>query len=141
MMDGIMKSTTTYLHFSGNCREAMAFYRECFGGELEVMAYPEAGGSPNTDPAAPVMHSRLARGEQSLLMASDYPPGTDTSGHGSHFSVYVDCSGESEVADLFGALSQGGKATMPPSDMPFGRFAMCDDAFGTSWILLSAKGG
>ena len=49
-----MKSTTTYLHFNGNCRTAMAFYRECFGGELEVMAFPDASGKPNTDPKAPV---------------------------------------------------------------------------------------
>ena len=55
-----MKSTTTYLHFHGNCRTAMAFYRECFGGELEIMAYPDASGKPNTDPKAPVMHSKIA---------------------------------------------------------------------------------
>ncbi|MGC2662029.1 MAG: hypothetical protein WA324_29050 [Bryobacteraceae bacterium] len=70
-----MKSTTTYLHFNGNCRTAMAFYRECFGGELEVMAYPDASGKPNTDPKAPVQHSMIAQGSQALLMASDYPPG------------------------------------------------------------------
>ena len=65
-----MKSTTTYLHFNGNCRTAMAFYRECFGGELEVMAYPNASGTPNTDPKAPVQHSMIAHGGQSLIMAS-----------------------------------------------------------------------
>ena len=37
----VMKSTTTYLHFNGNCRTAMAFYRDCFGGELEVVASPD----------------------------------------------------------------------------------------------------
>jgi len=31
----------------------MAFYRECFGGEIEVMAYPDASGKPNTDPKGP----------------------------------------------------------------------------------------
>jgi hypothetical protein len=74
-----MKSTTTYLHFNGNCRTAMAFYGECFGGELEVMAYPDASGKPNTDPKAPVQHSMIAQGGQALLMASDYPPGSGTS--------------------------------------------------------------
>jgi hypothetical protein len=33
----IMKGTTTSLHFNGNCRTVMAFYRDCFGGELEVV--------------------------------------------------------------------------------------------------------
>ena len=68
-----MKSTTTYLHFNGNCRTAMAFYRDCFGGDLDVMAYPDASGQPNTDPHARVMHSQIAQGGQAVLMASDSP--------------------------------------------------------------------
>ena len=134
-----MKSTTTYLHFNGNCRAAMARYRECFGGELEVMAYPDASGQPNTDPKAPVMHSKLAQGSQALLMASDYPPGADTSGLGNNFSVFIDCRSNGELETLFTALSQNGKIITPPSDMPSGRFGMCDDAFGISWILNCAK--
>src|SRR5262245_53047893 len=30
-----------------NCRTAIAFCRECFGAELQVMAYPDASGKPN----------------------------------------------------------------------------------------------
>ena len=136
-----MKGTTTYLHFNGNCRTAMAFYRDCFGGDLEVMPYPTASGTPNTDPKAPVQHSRIAQGGHSLLMASDYPPGVDTARLGNNFSVFIDCSSDSEVEKLFTALSQDGKVKVPPSDMPFGRFGMCDDSFGISWILTCAKAG
>ncbi|MBI4892486.1 MAG: VOC family protein [Acidobacteria bacterium] len=136
-----MNSTTPYIHFRGSCRAAISFYRECFGGELEVMAYPDAAGNPNPDANAPVMHSKLAQGGQALLMASDYPPGTDASGQGNNFSVYIDCSSDGELERLFTALSRGGKVTVPPSDMPFGRFCMCDDSFGVSWILNSAKAG
>jgi PhnB protein len=138
-----MKGTTTYLHFNGSCRAAMAFYRECFGGDLQVMAYPDESGTPNADPDAPVMHSRLGRGGQALLMASDYPPGwdADTSGQGNNFSVFIDCSSDGELEELFTALSRGGKVTVPPSGMPFGRFGMCDDSFGVSWILNCAKAG
>ena len=134
-----MKSTTTYLHFNGNCRAAMAFYQKSFGGELNLMSYPDASGQPNRDPAAPVMHSQLMLGAQTILMASDYPPGTDVSGLGGHFSVFIDCSSDDELEQLFSALVEDGKVTVPPSDMPFGRFGMCDDRFGVSWILNSAK--
>jgi PhnB protein len=133
--------TTTYLHFSGNCRTAMGFYHECFGGELEVLVFPDASGAPNTDPNAPVMHSKIAQGDQALLMASDYPPGTDASGLGNNFSVFIDCGSNGEVDTLFAALSRDGSVTVPPSDMPSGRFAMCDDAFGVSWILNHATAG
>lgn len=134
-----MKSTTTYLHFNGNCRTAMAFYQKCFGGELTVMAYPDASGQANADPQARVMHSQLAEGARTLLMASDSPSGTDQSKHDNNFSVFIDCSEDGELEQLFAALSRDGKVTVPPSDMPFGRFAMCDDLFGTSWILNCAK--
>jgi PhnB protein len=136
-----MKGTTTYLHFDGTCRTAMAFYRECFGGELHVMAYPDGAGAPNTDPHAPVQHSMIAQGGRALLMASDYPPGAGAPRQGSNFSVFIDCSTDDEVETLFTALSKGGKVTVPPSDMPFGRFAMCDDPFGISWILNCAAAG
>ena len=58
-----------------------------------------------------------------------------------NFSVFVDCSSNNELEKLFTALSQDGKVTVPPSDMPSGRFGMCDDSFGTSWILNCATAG
>jgi PhnB protein len=137
----IVKSLTPYLHFNGTCRAAMAFYRDCFGGELEVTAYADPSGTPNVDPKAPVQHSMLAQGGRALLMASDAPPGSDTPGAGSSCSVFVDCTSDGELETFFTALSQGGTVTVPPSDMPSGRFAMCDDPFGVSWILNCAKAG
>lgn len=133
--------TTTYLHFNGNCRTAMAFYGECFGGELEIMAYPDASGEPDADPNSPVMHSKLAQGGQALLMASDAPTGQDKSKQDNNFSVFIDCGSTAELDALFAALSEDGKLTVPPSDMPTGRFAMCDDQFGISWILHCANAG
>ncbi len=130
-----MKNTTTYLHFNGNCRTAMAFYRECFGGELQVIPFPDASGAPNPDPAAPVMHSSISQGGQALLMASDYPAGVSNPSPDKSFSVFIDCGSGTELDHLFTALSQNGTVTVPPSDMPSGRFAMCDDWFGISWIL------
>jgi uncharacterized glyoxalase superfamily protein PhnB len=74
-------------------------------------------------------------------MASHYPPGLDTSSQGNNFSVIIDCSSNGELEELFTALSQDGKLTTPPSDMPSGRFGMCDDSFGISRILNCAKAG
>jgi PhnB protein len=33
-----------YIFFKGNCREAMEFYKEVFGGELDLMAYEDVPG-------------------------------------------------------------------------------------------------
>lgn len=135
-----MKSTTTYLHFNGNCRSAITFYRECFGGELEVVPVPDASGKPSQDSQARVQHSTITRDGRAVLMASDYPPGVNASNLGNNFSVFIDCSTNGELDGLFAALSQDGTVTVPPSDMPSGRFGMCDDAFGVSWILNCAGG-
>ncbi len=83
----------------------------------------------------------IIAGPRCPLMASDYPPGTDPSSLGNNFSVFIDCSSNGELDELFTALSQNGKVTVPPSDMPSGRFGMCDDSFGISWILNCAKAG
>ena len=88
------------------------------------MTFPDASGKPNMDPKAPVMHSKIAHGDQALLMASDYPPGVDATRLANNFSVFIDCSTIGEVDKLFMSFSQNGKVTVPPGDMPSGRFAM-----------------
>jgi PhnB protein len=44
-----MTQLNAYLHFNGNCREAMTFYQACLGGELKMQAVgesPMAGQMP-----------------------------------------------------------------------------------------------
>lgn len=43
-----MTSFNTYLNFAGNTREAMTFYRECLGAELEIMPLGMRPGSRKT---------------------------------------------------------------------------------------------
>jgi uncharacterized glyoxalase superfamily protein PhnB len=48
-----MKPLTPYLFFNGNCREALNFYKDCFGGQLELMTYADAPNKeacPGVDP-------------------------------------------------------------------------------------------
>ncbi len=48
-----------YLSFTGNAREAMAFYQGVFGGKLDIQTYAE-GGMPH-DPSEDdrIMHAQL----------------------------------------------------------------------------------
>jgi hypothetical protein len=41
-----MKEVVTFLNFDGNCREAMQFYKKCFGAELFLLPYGDAPGDP-----------------------------------------------------------------------------------------------
>lgn len=38
-----MDAINPYIGFNGRCREAMTFYKECFGGELDLQ---QVDGSP-----------------------------------------------------------------------------------------------
>ena len=39
-----------YLHFSGDARAAMEFYRSVLGGQLDVMTFGDAGGGATSSP-------------------------------------------------------------------------------------------
>jgi PhnB protein len=112
-----MKSVTTNLTFNGNCRQAMTFYQQSTGTELQLSAWPDAQGKPSTDPKAGIMHSRLTHGGTPILMASDAQPG-DAFQTGNNFSVAVDCNSIEEGEHLFTALAEGGKVRLPFGKMP-----------------------
>ena len=51
---------TPYIHFQGNCREAMMAYQDILGGSLDVMGYDQAPDAPpGTASSDLVMHSAL----------------------------------------------------------------------------------
>ena len=42
-----MKQIVPFLHFDGNCREAMEFYKQVLGADLFIMPSREAPGDPD----------------------------------------------------------------------------------------------
>lgn len=132
-----MKALVPYLFFNDNCREAMTFYKDCFGGELQLMTYADMpddacpeGKKPDKDK---IMHSFLKKGDFSL-MASDMPE--DGQAQGDRVQVYVECDSIPEVETLFKVLSEGGKIKMPLADTFWGsHFGILTDKFGMHWML------
>jgi PhnB protein len=130
-----MKSVTTYLHFNGNCREAMTFYQRCLGTEIQITPVMDAQGKPSTDAGARVMHSALLRNGQPILQASDDQSGASPK-VGDNFQVAVDCDSLEETDRTFEALRQGGTVRFPLGNAPWGaRFGMLTDKFGIQWLL------
>lgn len=130
-----MKNVTTYLSFDGNCRQAISFYQECLGAELQVNPYPDSNGQPSTDPAARIMHAQLGGAGAPILMASDTPQAGSVR-PGNNFSVAIDCDSLEEADRLFASLSRKGEIRMPLTDAPWGaRFGMLTDQFGIQWML------
>jgi PhnB protein len=123
-----------YIGFAGNARQAMEFYRDVFGGELAVDTY---GGSGMAAPGHEdkVMHAQLETPNGYLLMASDAPPGMETSG-GSDISVSLSGDDADDLRRYFTKLSEGGSVTMPLEKQVWGdEFGMCVDPFGVQWMV------
>ena len=124
-----------YIHFQGNCREAMAAYQMVFGGELSIMGYDQMPDPPPEMKGSPlVMHSMLRVGNRSL-MASDFPPG-----HGGEpqqaVTISHEAGSDAEARGLFAALAKDGTVMMDyqPTFWSDG-FGMLRDRFGTHWMI------
>jgi len=123
-----------YIGFAGNARQAMEFYRDVFGGELAVDTY---GGSGMAAPGHEdkVMHAQLETPSGYTLMASDAPPGMETSG-GSDISVSLSGDDADDLRGYFVKLSEGGSVTMPLEKQVWGdEFGMLVDPFGVQWMV------
>jgi PhnB protein len=132
-----MKAVNVYLTFDGNCQKAFEFYKRCLGGELFTMKFADMpGGCDKLPPGSGdrVMHTALKNGA-AVLMASDTMPGMPFH-QGNNFSVAITCESNEDVDKYCGALSQGGKVTMPSQETFWAhRFAMCTDQFGIQWMF------
>jgi len=131
-----MTQINSYLTFSGNCRQAMEFYKECLGGEL---TFQTIGESPMADkmPAKMkdcILHSRLQKGAL-IIMATDCVPEPGLI-KGNSVSLELECSSEDEIRKCYAKLSSGGKTTHPLENTFWGAlFGGLIDKFGIHWLL------
>lgn len=136
--------TTPYLSFNGNGAEAMRFYAELLGAELNVMTYGDMPPMPDA-PAMPdalkslVAHAALMKDGAWLLLASDYVPEfcggiPYTPPQGMDACLNVDSA--EEGARIFQALAEGGQVRMPYEATFWAvGFGMVTDRFGTPWMI------
>ncbi len=134
-----MTQLAPYLHFNGNCKEAMTFYRDCLGGklDLQIVGDSPAAASMPKEAHNQVMHSVLdVDGFQ--LMASDMFDASEVV-RGNAFSMTVICKDKAEVDALFNKLAAGGTVTDPVKEEFFGTFGALTDKFGVRWMFQANK--
>lgn len=123
-----------YLNFTGNCREAMTFYKECLGGELNFMVVGESPVATQVPPQYKdqILHSVLKL-DAFEIMGSDMTPETIVNGNSNHLCLI--CSSEEELRSVWDKLSAGGKINQPLHEMFFGLLGTFTDKFGKRWLL------
>ena len=121
-----------YLFFSGNCEEALKFYKKALGAE-ELFRLPDKDGR--------IGHAELKIGDSVVMLADEYPTmkivGPQTLGGTSvGLLVYV-----SDVDTIVGrALAQGAKLDRPIQDQFYGdRSGTLTDPFGHVWTVATHK--
>ena len=128
--------TMPYLHFQGDCAEALAFYATVFNGtNLQTMRYADGPGtSADWQASDRIMHGQVTIGD-GTLMASDYPPGVEGAPQ-SGVSIMQSAPDVPNARSMFDQLADGGSVIQPFAATFFSPgFGMVEDKFGTHWII------
>jgi PhnB protein len=128
--------TSPYIHFQGQCAEALAFYADVFGGSgLQTMRYADGPGAPEAWKGSDrVMHGQITLGD-GVLMASDFPPGVEGDPQKA-VSVMQTLPDVVSTRAAFDRLCEGGAVIHDFGPTFFSpAFGMVKDRFGTHWIV------
>ena len=127
-----------YLTFSGNCREAIMFYKEALDGEIELMTFE---GSPVDVPENykdMILHASLTIGN-AIIMASDAMPNEEIV-LGNAYNISISTPDAEKGEHFFKNLSAGGSIVMPFGDAFWdAKFGMLIDKFGIHWMINCQK--
>ncbi|WP_116206517.1 VOC family protein [Amycolatopsis circi] len=127
------------LAFTGNARQAMEFYREVLGGELELGTYGDFGSpeAPGAD-ADKIMHSVLSTSDGYPVMAWDVPERVPFQ-QGNNVALFLG-GDDVKLRDYFAKLSAGGTVTLPLAKQSWGDEAgSLVDKFGITWMVNLAR--
>lgn len=129
------------ISFPGNTTEALRFYQEVFGGELNIMTY---GDMPDMDlpfepPVGAVAHATLTSG--AVCITGGDAMGQDSPGLTSGvYSFLLQFDNVVEARDYIARLTTGGgEVTMAFEKAPWGDYyGEVTDQFGVVWMFNAA---
>lgn len=130
----------SYLFFNGCCEEAITFYQQAVGAQLDMlMRFKESPDPTPPDMVPPnwgdkVMHASFRIGNTEV-MASD---GCESDANGfKGFSLSLTVADAAAADKAFNALAEGGQVGMPLGATFWSpRFGMVTDRFGIGWMVM-----
>jgi PhnB protein len=134
-----MPQINAYLHFDGTCREAMTFYKNCLGGELNIMSVGESPMAAQMPAEAykKILHATLTNGPLTLMPSDMMGPGGIQKGNAVSLSIV--CDSKEQVETFFSKLSAGGKVVHALKEEFFGTHGNLTDKYGMSWMFTYEK--
>jgi PhnB protein len=130
-----MATINSYLTFNQNCRQAMTFYSQCFGGELTLETIK---GSPMESHWPLEVHDNILHAsmvaEDITILGSDMIE-QDGLTVGNNVMLALICNTEQEIEMYFQKLSQNGTIKYPLHNFYNGKIGGFVDQFGINWFL------
>lgn len=127
-----------YILFDGNCTEAMTFYKQCLGGELDITTVGESTMAAQfpSDKQDKVVYARLQSGPVEIS-ASDWLHPTRTPKQGNTVCLHISGATYDELKKYFDMLSEGADPNLLDSlkNMPFGTYGALTDKYGIRWMF------
>jgi PhnB protein len=123
-----------YIFFRGNCREAMEFYKNIFGGELSLMEYKNMSDDTpgKAELEGKLMNASLSGGVI-VIRGADTLKASDVA---KKVSLCLTGSDEAKLRKIFEGLSDGAQVTAPLNKEFWGDiFGTLTDKFGVDWMV------
>src|SRR5690606_29203980 len=131
-------SIVPYLFFGGHCEDALSFYKDAVGAQIEMILRFSDSPEPPPPGAIPanydnkIMHASFRIGS-SQVMASD---GCGEQSTMNGFALSIIPASKEDATRMFNALADGGTITMPLGETFFSPcFGMLKDRFGMEWMI------
>lgn len=129
-------TTTTHLNFRGDAREALAFYRSVFGGDLATVTYADAHAVTDPAEADQIMWGQVTSDAGFRVMAYDVP--SHTRHEPGVLPVFVSVRGTDadELRGHWDRLAEGATVQVPLAEARWSPlYGMLTDRFGVTWVL------
>jgi PhnB protein len=129
---------TPYLFFDGRAEEAIEFYKQALGAEVQMLMRYKENPEPQYNPpgsAEKVMHACVRIGQGPVMISDGNCQGKPAF---LGFSLSYDAKDDADAKRRFNALADGGQVQMPLEETFFARsFGMVADKFGVSWMIIA----
>jgi len=128
-----MSAPVLYVLFPGSARDALVFYADVFGGEVDLHTYAEF--SRDDGPPDAIAHGALIGGPVALFGADTAPDENSVRVEGVMLSL-LGTAAPDVLHRWFDRLAEGGTVVDPLAVKPWGASdGQVDDRFGLRWLI------
>ena len=124
-----------FIHFNGQCRDAVNFYADTFNvevGELHTFGQLDPNSTLEESQKNQIAHTELTIFGCILMLSDCYPLQKLTIGE--NFSISINLTDKGKLVDTFNKLKDNGEILMDLTKTPWSDcYGMLKDKFGVVW--------